>query len=342
MKELIKIQQKLVPEIVEKLYRRFSILSTIAKTQPVGRRSLSEHMDLTERVLRSETDVLKQQELIKVKPTGMEITHDGEVLMQQLNSYFNVFADDQHLAQLIKERYGIQDVFVIPADSDDKRSVKIEIARQAGQLLENSLYENSVVSVTGGSTMAYVSESMHKQPYQVFFVPARGGLGENVVYQANTIVASMAQQTNGDYTTLYVPDNVSETTYNTLLNEPSVIHTLEKIKESNITVHGIGDALKMARRRQSPQETVAKLQHHNAVGEAFGYYFDAQGDVVHRVKTIGLQLEDLESKRFIYAVAGGKSKGEAIKAYLSIAPKNTVLITDEGAAQVIANHSNKK
>ena len=109
----------------------------------------------------------------------------------------------------------------------------------------------------------------------------------------------MAQQTGGDYTTLYVPDNVSETTYNTLMLEPSVIHTLEKIKESNITIHGIGDALKMARRRQSPSEVINKLQHHNASGEAFGYYFDDQGDVVHKVKTIGLQLEDLESKKFI-------------------------------------------
>ena len=76
----------------------------------------------------------------------------------------------------------------------------------------------------------------------------------------------MAQQTGEDYTTLYVPDNVSETTYNTLMLEPSVIHTLEKIKESNITIHGIGDALKMARRRQSPSEVINKLQHHNASG----------------------------------------------------------------------------
>ncbi|MGO1301249.1 MAG: sugar-binding transcriptional regulator [Staphylococcus equorum] len=336
MKDLIKIQQKLVPEIVEKMYRRFSILTTISKHQPVGRRSLSKYIDLTERVLRSETDILKKQELIKVKPTGMEITEAGETTIRQLNSYFNIYSDDHHLAQVIKEQYNIKEVYVIPGDSDADKTVKIELSRQAGQLVEDVLYEHAIVSVTGGSTMAYVSEAMHKQPYNVLFVPARGGLGENVVYQANTIAASMAQQTNGDYTTLYVPDNVSETTYNTLMLEPSVIHSLEKIKESNITIHGIGDALKMARRRQSPSEVIEKLQHHNASGEAFGYYFDDQGDIVHKVKTIGLQLEDLESKKFIFAVAGGKSKGEAIKAYLSIAPNNTVLITDEASARVIA------
>ena len=144
----------------------------------------------------------------------------------------------------------------------------------------------------------------------------------------------MAQQTGGYYTTLYVPDNVSESTYNTLLMEPSVVHTLDKIKQANITIHGIGDA-KMAYRRQSSEQVIESLQHHQAVAEAFGYYFDAQGNVVYKVKTIGLQLEDLETKDFIFAVAGGQSKGEAIKAYLSIAPKNTVLITDE--AKVILN-----
>ena len=335
MQDLIKVQQRLVPELVDKVYRRFSILTTIAHKQPVGRRSLSEAMGITERVLRSETNALKQQELIKVKPTGMEITMKGEETVRQLSNYFNAYSDNHQLAQLIKEQYDIQDVFVIPGNSDKEQSVKIEMSKQAGEMVESILYDGAVVSVTGGSTMAYVSNAMHEQDYKVFFVPARGGLGENVGYQANTIAASMAQQTKGDYTTLYVPDNVSESTYHLLMEEPSVIQTLDKIKQSDITIHGIGDALKMAERRQSSQDVVNKLQHHNAVGEAFGYYFDEHGEVVHRVKTIGLQLEDLKSKSHIYAVAGGESKGEAIKAYLEIAPKNTVLITDESAAQMI-------
>ena len=131
----------------------------------------------------------------------------------------------------------------------------------------------------------------------------------------------MAQQSGGYYTTLYVPDNVSESTYNTLLMEPSVVHTLEKIKQANITIHGIGDALKMAHRRQSSDEVIERLQHHQAVGEAFGYYFDAQGHVVQKVKTIGLQLEDLESKEFIYAVAGGMSKEKLSKHISVLLPK---------------------
>ncbi|MDU2137753.1 MAG: hypothetical protein E7E60_10830, partial [Staphylococcus warneri] len=42
MKDLIEIQQQLIPDLVEKMYRRFSILATISQNDPVGRRSLSE------------------------------------------------------------------------------------------------------------------------------------------------------------------------------------------------------------------------------------------------------------------------------------------------------------
>ncbi|OJF04539.1 hypothetical protein BLM41_24675, partial [Salmonella enterica subsp. enterica serovar Typhimurium] len=129
------------------------------------------------------------------------------------------------------------------------------------------------------------------------------------------------------YKVLYVPDQVSESSYKTLLKEPAVIEVLDAIRRSDFIIHGIGDALKMAERRKTSEAVLSQLKHHHAVGEAFGYYFNDKGEVVHRVKTIGLQLEDLTTKTNIFAVAGGTSKAEAIKAYLEIAPKNTILIT---------------
>ncbi|MFY0486533.1 hypothetical protein ACKX1U_12720, partial [Staphylococcus haemolyticus] len=49
----------LIPDLIDKIYRRFSILTTISNKQQVGIRSFSEHMDITELVLRSETDMFK-------------------------------------------------------------------------------------------------------------------------------------------------------------------------------------------------------------------------------------------------------------------------------------------
>ena len=51
---------------------------------------------------------------------------------------------------------------------------------------------------------------------------------------------------------------------------------------------------------------------------------------------IGLQIGELAHREIILAIAGGASKATAIAAYMkNIAPKQTCLITDEGAANLI-------
>ena len=64
MKDLLKIQQKLIPQVIELMERRYSILRQISLSEPVGRRTLSNILDISERVVRSETEFLKEQGLI--------------------------------------------------------------------------------------------------------------------------------------------------------------------------------------------------------------------------------------------------------------------------------------
>ncbi len=47
-------------------------------------------------------------------------------------------------------------------------------------------------------------------------VPARGGLGDNVEPQANTIATVLAQRLGASYRQLYVPDSVSEDILNSI------------------------------------------------------------------------------------------------------------------------------
>ena len=46
-------------------------------------------------------------------------------------------------------------------------------------------------------------------------------------------------------------------------------------------------------------------------------------------------MKDLQKIPYVIAVAGGKTKARAIEAYIKNAPKQTWLITDEGAAKQI-------
>src|SRR5699024_12513047 len=99
-------------------------------------------------------------------------------------------------------------------------------------------------------------------------------------------------------------------------HEPSIGETLNKIKQANIILHGIGNALEMAKRRQTETETYTKLKNSQAIEEAFGYYFDQSGKVVHKVKTVGLELTDMNATDYGITVAGSKTKTQAIERYM--------------------------
>src|SRR5699024_11256426 len=107
--------------------------------------------------------------------------------------------------------------------------------------------------------------------------------------------------------------------------------TLNKIKQANIVLHGIGNALEMAKRRQTETETYTKLENSQAIAEAFGYYFDQSGEVVHKVKIVGLQLTDLNATDYVITEEGGKKKAQAIARFMK-QDKSDVLIIDESAA----------
>src|SRR5690606_15248719 len=93
--------------------------------------------------------------------------------------------------------------------------------------------------------------------------------------------------------------------------------------------------------RKSSIEEIERIQTGGAVSEAFGYYFDKDGKVVYHIRTAGIQLEQVQKASVILAVAGGRSKAKAILSYSKIAPEQTVLITDEGAAREIIELTKK-
>jgi len=334
MRTLIDAQKKLLPDLLETMQKRYQILQYIRLMQPIGRRVLAANLGLSERVLRSEVEFLKEQSLIDVSSAGMSLTLEGNELLETLEDVMKEVLGLKDLENKIKNILQIKSVIIIAGDSDRSPWVKKEMGRACVACMKEKLASNSIVAVTGGTTLAAVAEMMTPDPKQsdVLFVPARGGLGEDVKNQANTICAKMAEQAKGNYRLLHVPDQLSNEAYQSMIEEPWIKEVLQLIRSATMVVHGIGDAMTMAKRRKTPPDELGKIEKNNAVAEAFGYYFNQEGEVVHKVKTIGIQLEDVEKADFVIAVAGGSSKAKAIKAYVKQA-QNSILITDEGAAK---------
>ncbi|UOQ94333.1 hypothetical protein MUO14_05075 [Halobacillus shinanisalinarum] len=333
MRALIDLQKKLFPDVLEIMQRRYQLLHYIRLMQPVGRRALSDNSQLAERTVRSEVDFLSKQGAVEITSRGMHLTYEGHTILEQLAEFIKDVTGIKVLERQLKEKLKLDNVVVIPGDSDELEWVKQEMGKACVEYLKTHLDTGETVAITGGSTMAAVAEMMTplEKANHCMFVPARGGLGERVENQANTICAEMAKKARGDYRLLYVPDPLSEESYQTIIEEPSIKEILNMIRNASIVIHGVGDAITMAERRKTPQTQLKIINERQAVGEAFGYYFSQTGEIVHKVRTVGLQLEDLPSAGDVIAVAGGKSKAQAIASYFQPGQSN-VLITDEGAA----------
>ena len=91
---------------------RMQILQYIRLMQPIGRRNLSASLGMTERVLRSEVQVLKEQNLVHVA-SGMTLTEEGTALVLALEDFMKEISGLKVLEKQLKETLDLDEVFVV-------------------------------------------------------------------------------------------------------------------------------------------------------------------------------------------------------------------------------------
>lgn len=336
MKDLLKIQQKLIPQVIEIMERRYSILRQISLSEPIGRRTLSNTLGVSERVVRSETEFLKEQGLIDVAVSGMTMTQEGLNLLDELKDMITDIMGLSTLQQTVKDKLGIKKVLLVPGSYDNNQSLIKDVARCGAEYFLSVLKDGDVVSITGGSTMLEFSNTIKtdKKYENTIVVPARGSMGKDVEIQSNSIVATTSKKLGSNYKLLHIPDELGTEAMKTLTQEPQIKNTLDIIEKTNVLVFGIGIASEMAVKRRLSQEKVDEIISKGAIGEAFGHYFNEKGEIVHKLNTVGIHLETLKNVKESIAIFAGGKKAEALIAMTKI-NKNMVLVTDEESASKI-------
>jgi len=337
MDSIINLQKKIVPELTNLLVQRYQILRQVSHESPIGRRALAGRLGLSERVLRAQVDFLKKSGLLAFSSSGMSVTDEGNHILKELADYVRKLQDISFLEKALSDTLKIGRVVILPGDSDQEDVVKREIGRTAAHILSKLLSDGQrhIVAVSGGTTMAAMAANITGSQPNTVVVPARGGLGDNVELQANTIATVLAQKLSAAYRQLYVPDCVSEDILNSILKEDiGVRSVVDIIKRADILVHGVGRASVMARHRRLAPELISRLEEAGAVGEAFGQYCALDGRQVYMTNNAGLMLQDLQHIGTIIGIAGGKSKAAAILSVIR-ASRQDILVTDEAAAKEI-------
>ncbi|MDI3538059.1 MAG: central glycolytic s regulator [Bacillota bacterium] len=333
LRAIINLEQRLVPDLIDALTKRYTILRTVSLLQPVGRRLLAQELGITERRLRAEVDFLREQGLLTVSALGMALTPVGEKLVEELAEYVHEARDLTRRETALAERLRLERVIAVPGDSDTSETVQKDMGRAAAQYLKSILSEGMVLAVSGGTTLASVAAALVPANYhgRITVVPARGGMGEDLDKQAGSIAAKIAAKLNANHRLLHLPDNLGEEAAAVLAQEPEIREVLELVRSASVLLLGIGVAQAMARRRHLRPDQLALLNELGAVGETFGYYFNRRGEIVYVTPSTGLKLENIKRIGHVIAVAGGASKAEAILAVLSYNFPPLTLVTDEGA-----------
>ncbi|HHW92279.1 MAG TPA: sugar-binding transcriptional regulator [Firmicutes bacterium] len=333
MDKLLQIQQKIVPDMIAVLEKRYTIIRTVQLYQPIGRRNLAQRLGKGERQLRAELDFLRQVGLVRYTNGGVVLTHEGNSLLWDLHRYMHKLRGVSVVEEGLKKAFALEHVVVVPGDLDREELVKMDLGRAAAAYLQDNLQEGDIIAVSGGTTIAEVARNLPaaNPARNLVVVPARGSLGEDLELQANTIASLLARKLGGIYRPLPVPDNVGIDTITALSQERQIKEVLSIIHSATFLLFSIGVAEVMARRRGLSPAEMDILREKKAVGEAFGYYLNEKGEIVYYTPSIGMSLEEVSGIPHVVTVAGGKSKARAMLAVLSYQPGG-ILITDQGAA----------
>ena len=332
----MKVLSRIAPDLMADIGRRAQVLSSIETMQPVGRRALASRLNLPEREVRAAAAALKEQGLISMDAAGMQLTPQAIEVISGARDLSRAMFGLTKLEQALSSLLHVPHVVVVSGNADADPQVLKEVGRAAAHRVHKLLQSGMTLAVTGGSTMYEMAHGMQSAtPMNVMVVPARGGMGATVETQANTVAAEIARRIGGHHRVMHLPDTLDGATLQEMMKLPEVKETIELLERTDLVVHGVGRADVMARYRHLTVEEQDVLKKNQAVGEAFGDFFDFQGKTVLQASTVSLGVGKLHQNSRMVAVAAGEHKAEAIIAATRHESHDS-LITDEAAARRIA------
>jgi len=332
-RDLFSLMQKLAPDLTEEAARRAMILERIGALQPVGRRQLASSLRMPEREIRNTAARLTELGYIETRASGMVLLPAAADILDAADDFSRAYSGIAEMERMLSARLGVREVIIAPGDADTDERVLRDVGRRCAARLRAMLKNGDTVAVTGGRTLAaVVRETQPGAPLNVMVVPARGGLGRSVEFQANTLAEEIAEKLGGHYRLIHLPDHMDAQAMQEMQKLPEVSEVLERLERADVILHGIGRARETMRDRKLPREVQSRLAAQEAAGESFGSYYDLRGKCLLESGSLGVDPARLKPTCRMIAVAAGASKAEAVISVLRHKP-HAMLVTDEGAAR---------
>jgi DNA-binding transcriptional regulator LsrR (DeoR family) len=265
----------------------------------------------------------------------------------------------QELETALVERFGLRDAVVVAAGG--RGDVREELGVAAAAYFEKIATNGLRVGLSCGFTLYHTIRALRYSRFKdLDLYPLSGESTLKLVDLApNTLVGMMAAKYRPHVTAYALPVQhlVSlrqiEQERRRLLRDPEVRRVYEAAQTVDVALVGVGQIGEQTpgfcALAESYGVTVRRLREFGVVGEINYQPYDAEGRIVdqpqlrvlmYRVLSVsGERLQDLSHRedRYVIAVAGGRSKIDAVRGALRGRFMN-VLITDEDVAQAVLKH----
>lgn len=342
--DIFSLLMTLIPEMSEVMQERLRLIECLAQQQHrIGRLALADRLNISERTARNHIDTLRKQGVVDVNQAGVRLTMQGADLFDDVSELIGYVSRPNftELELAIMDRLELQACHIVAGDADEDSRVLDRLGEQVQLVMDQRLPTgHNVVAVTGGSTLARIGQNFTadlSRQRDIYFVPSRGGVTGSVEIQSNSVCEMMAAHTDAHYIPLYIPETLQQETAEIILQDPAIAQVVSMSQQANCLLLSIGQAQLMAERRNLTADQQRYLFENGAVGEAFGVFYNQDGEIVLRRPRIGLQIEDVEQIPLVITIVGGASKADALQAFYKVSSSHGCLVCDEALAESVLN-----
>lgn len=266
---------------------------------------------------------------------------DEEIVRTTVVAPSGTYAD---LEAELRARFGLTEAIVVECTEDRDGAIMARIGEAAAHFLEATLQPEEVIGVSSWSeTILRMVENIHpmKSGRAKYVVQTLGGMGNPTVQiHATQLTGRLAKLTGAQANALSAPGVApSREAKLVLLGDPFVRETMELFGKITLAIVGIGAVIPSGMLARSgnvfSKRELADVAEAGAVGDMSLRFFDADGKFIKTPldeRVIGITLEELSKVDRVIALAGGRSKTEAISGALKTGVID-LLITDKFTAQ---------
>ncbi|MBC8543156.1 sugar-binding domain-containing protein [Bianquea renquensis] len=289
------ILRRLLPDGMDDLIRRWRLLVAIRTCGVAGRRELASRLSLSERVLRQDIVILQTYGLIAVTAGGISVTPDGIQTIRSLEEAWPRTAEMWRAVEELKPALNGVRIAGYPAGP----YAAAEMARH----MEARLHSHMSVCVGGGPLIARAvarSRSLRRLSGLTVY-PAQQASAE--------IASSLARKLGG-----FQPDG---TDIPAILRPPDLL--LLEIQEGRMAARAYGLS----------DDYQRLLDRKEARAEILGYFLNAEGQPVLRIKDSAADLQVIRQASEVLWIGEGELGANAfwaVRRYLS--PRGILLADD--------------